>query len=103
LVANRVTAGGPVLLSPYQKVAVLVPLAMLTVVSVVVVNCEAPNFPPAELLERFTVKAPPVVIGVPAPFTRCTVIPVPRVALPRFGVADEDPDTAGVVNTSFPI
>ena len=82
---------------PNQNVAVLCPLGMVTPVTDAVENCAVPKVAPGELLVRFTVIAPPVVIGPPAPVWRRTVIG------PRFGVPDVAPETAGEIKTSFSV
>jgi hypothetical protein len=67
---------------------------MVTLVTGADVNCVAPKEAPfGELLVRFTVRAPPVVIELPEPVWRRTVIG------PRFGVLDTAPEAAGGLMT----
>jgi hypothetical protein len=83
----------PPVVEPYQKVAELSPLGMVTVVTDDEANWVVPNVAPLDpLAVRFTVRAPPVVIGVPELVCRRTTIG------PRFGLVDSAPMTAGEVN-----
>ena len=67
---------------------------MVTLVTCADANCVVPKEAPLdELLVRFTVRAPPVVIEPPEPVWRRTVIG------PRFGVLDSAPETAGELIT----
>jgi hypothetical protein len=58
----------PEALDPYQNVAVLCPLGIVTFVTDAVANWVVPKDAPfAALLDRFTVSASLVVIGAPEP------------------------------------
>jgi hypothetical protein len=67
---------------------------MVTFVTGADANCVVPKEVPfGELLVRCTVRAPPVVMELPEPLWRRTVIG------PRFGVLDPAPETAGELMT----
>jgi hypothetical protein len=71
---------------------------MVTLVTGAAANWIVPKVAPVEgLLARFTIRAPPVVIGVPEPLWRRTVIG------PRLGVPDVAPETAAELITSVSV
>jgi hypothetical protein len=88
--------GVPVAVDPYQNVAALCPLGMVTLVIGVDANCVVPNTEPGPLV-RSTVRGLPEMIGAPTAFWSRTVIG------PRLGVLDVAPDTGGELKTTVPI
>jgi hypothetical protein len=96
--ADAVIVGFPGVVDPYQNVTVLSPLGIVTLVTGAAANCVVPKVAPLDvLLVRSTVCDPPVVIGLPEPVWRRTVMG------PRFGVLEVAPDTAGELITSVSV